>query len=146
MSISVFLRSSIAVRSRSLIGGRLKEGPSAGVAYSGNAVVGFRPWSSSSAILPIALIDICTIGLRVLRWACLEARLFFLPQRRRQVVQSRLPMARWRRKKLSNMYRRSQSCAGGRFHEWTGQHDRQQEDDRDQWADWHGFTLRLLRV
>ena len=43
---------------------------SAGVADSGNTVIGRRPRRSSLSIVPIALLDVCTASLRVLRRAC----------------------------------------------------------------------------
>ena len=80
------------------------EAMSAGVADSGNTVIGRRPRRSSLSIVPIALLDVCTASLRVLRWACLGTGLFFVTEPRWQVIQSRLSMT-CRCRELSNVYR-----------------------------------------
>jgi hypothetical protein len=93
------------------------EAMSAGVADSGNTVIGRRPRRSSLSIVPIALLDVCTASLRVLRWACLGTGLFFVTEPRWQVIQSRLSMT-CRCRELSNVYRsgnRGQSRVRGGF-------------------------------
>ena len=64
----------------------------AGVANSGNAVIGLYPPRSSLFVAPISLLDIWTASLRVLSWACLGAWLFFVAKPRWQVIQRRLSM------------------------------------------------------
>ena len=87
---------------------------SAGVADLGNTVIGRRPRRSSLSIVPIALLDVCTASLRVLRRAWW------------QVIQSRMSMT-CRCWELSNVYRsgnRGQSRVRGGFqdcfHDWAG--------------------------
>ena len=75
----------------------------AGVANSGNAVIGLYPRRSWLFVAPISLLDICTASLRVLSWACLGAWFFFVTKPRWQVIQSRLSMP-CRCRELSKIY------------------------------------------
>ena len=62
----------------------------AGVANSGNAVIGLYSRRSWLFVAPISLLDICTASLRVLSWACLGAWFFFVTKPRWQIIQSRV--------------------------------------------------------
>jgi hypothetical protein len=64
----------------------LKTLSSAGVANSGNAVIGLYPRRLSLPVMPTVLLVVCAASLRVLRWACLGIRVFFLTKPRWQVI------------------------------------------------------------
>ena len=104
---------------------------SAGVANSGNAVIGSYPRRSWLFVAPISLLDICTASLRVLSWACLGAWFFFVTKPRWQIIQSRLSMP-CRCRELSKIYAGRSRSVRGRFPDSSNdrvhQHRRQQRN------------------
>ena len=103
----------------------------AGVANSGNAVIGLYPRRSWLFVAPISLLDICTASLRVLSWACLGAWFFFVTKPRWQIIQSRLSMP-CRCRELSKIYAGRSRSVRGRFPDSSNdrvhQHRRQQRN------------------
>jgi hypothetical protein len=110
---------------------------SAGITNSGNPIVGLYPWRSWLFVTPTLLLDLCAASLRVLRWVCLGAGLFFLTKPWRQVFQSGLSVAD-RCLELSKIgVRRPGSRSHSRvkgwypdcLNDWAPQYRRQQGND-----------------
>jgi GNAT superfamily N-acetyltransferase len=107
---------------------------SAGVANSGNAVVGSYPRLSSLSVTLISLFCVCRACLRGLHWVCLGAWFFLLTKPLWQVIQSRLSMTDrclelskiCTRRSGSRRHSRVRGCFPDCLNDWAHQYRRQQ--------------------